>query len=47
MCRVRVQQMVIPNTYCLRQKWKANKYTPIPQFLLNHLGFEYVYFERT
>jgi hypothetical protein len=37
----------IPNTYCLQQKWKANKYSPIPQFLLNHLGFKYVRFERT
>jgi hypothetical protein len=27
MCSVRVQQMVIPNTYCLRQKWKANRYS--------------------
>jgi hypothetical protein len=24
---VRVQQMVIPYTYCLRKKWKANRYS--------------------
>ena len=46
-CSVRLQQMLIPNTYCLQQKWKANKYSPFPQFLLNHLGFKYVGCERT